>query len=588
MAYPTGESKGPYLGVRYFEGQPLPTAPSEMIVWDGRTGQKLLRFHPPPGRSLALSRDGRLLAAGGFDDQVRVWEATTGRELISLTGRRGPIMGMCFSSDGSRLAAAGRGGVSIWDTATGARHLTLTASGRLTWVTFSPDGHRLATSGMEGIVQLWDAATGHEVFTLPNLAPWRPENYEFQARVVFRPDGKQIAANNWDASISLWDTDGARDAPTELTIDDFAEIAASSATALKTDSDNEFLLRHCVRLCWLAGDEEGYVNHRRALLALYGNIKDPMPAVHAIESCYLPPHPGDDPKQATALADLALNAAIPSWPTPYLLFFKGLVEYRQGRLDSAIEWLHKALPPPQPPGVWSRPLPELVLAMAYHARGQTDEAQRWFREARWGESRKPLADFNFELDFQILKREAEALIELGPRLAAARKGKVQLSGPAEQLALAQRCVDCQRFTLDAARLFAEALTADPGLAEDRTPRYRYHAACCAARVGTGRGKDAEKLAEPERARWRRQALSWLRAELIQWIEPVKQSPLPDRAALRRTLERWQHDPALAGLRDPAALTQLPAGEQQAYKQLWEEVGAALRIAQEQPPKLTER
>jgi tetratricopeptide (TPR) repeat protein len=394
---------------------------------------------------------------------------------------------------------------------------------------------------------------GSEVFTLPNLAPWRPENYEFQTRVVFRPDGKQIAANNWDASVSLWDTDGARAAPTELTVDDFAEIAASSAMALRTDSDNEFLLRHCVRLCRLAGDEEGYVNHRRALLALYGDITDPMPAVLAIESCYLPPHLGDDPKQATALADLALNAVLPPWPTPYLLFFKGLVEYRQGRLDSAIEWLHKALPPPQPPGAWIRPLPELVLAMAYHDRGQTDAAQRWFREARWGESRRPLGDFNFELDFHILKREAEAVIELGPRLAAVRKGEVQLSGPAEQIALAQRCVECQRFTLDAARLFVEAFTADPGLAEDRTHRHRYHAACCAARVGTGRGKDAEGLAEPERARWRKQALAWLRADLAAWATLGKRFPSTDRMGLQKALKSWQRSPALAGLRDPAAL-----------------------------------
>jgi hypothetical protein len=134
-------------------------------------------------------------------------------------------------------------------------------------------------------------------------------------------------------------------------------------------------------------------------------------------------------------------------------------------------------------------------------------------------------------------------------------------------------VECQRFTLEAARLFAEAFTADPSLAEDRTHRYRYYAACCAARLGTGRGKDTEALSEPERARWRRQVLAWLRAELANWTEPGKRSPSPDRLAVQKALKSWQRNPALAGLRDPSALARLPADEQQAWQKFWDEVTA---------------
>jgi tetratricopeptide (TPR) repeat protein len=68
----------------------------------------------------------------------------------------------------------------------------------------------------------------------------------------------------------------------------------------------------------------------------------------------------------------------------------------------------------------------------------------------------------------------------------------------------------------AARFAAEAFAARPKLADDLRFPNRRNAACSAALAGCGQGQDAAKLDDAERARLRRQALDWLRADLAAW------------------------------------------------------------------------
>src|SRR5262249_54469091 len=107
---------------------------------------------------------------------------------------------------------------------------------------------------------------------------------------------------------------------------------------------------------------------------------------------------------------------------------------------------------------------------------------------------------------------------------------------------------------------------------------RYNAACAAAPAGCGQGEDADQLDEQERAPWRRQALDWLRADLAHWTKAVENDTPPTRAALPGTLRHWQRDPDLAGLRDAAALAELPEEEREAWRGPWAEVKEALTRA----------
>src|SRR5262249_42911465 len=107
-------------------------------------------------------------------------------------------------------------------------------------------------------------------------------------------------------------------------------------------------------------------------------------------------------------------------------------------------------------------------------------------------------------------REAERLVELDGKLPAVLRGEAKPADAAERVAGARRCVPQKTPPAAAAGLFAEAL-ADPQSAEGVKAAHRYNAACAAALAGAGQGEDGAKLDDKERARWRKQAVDWLRA-----------------------------------------------------------------------------
>src|SRR5262249_13555726 len=140
---------------------------------------------------------------------------------------------------------------------------------------------------------------------------------------------------------------------------------------------------------------------------------------------------------------------------------------------------------------------------------------------------------------------------------------------AEQIALAELCARYKKLTAASVRLYADAFAAEPKLAEHAN---RYNAACAAALAGCGLGKDGATLDARERARFRRQALDWLRADLAAWKQRLKQGQPQGDIAVRRALHRWQLDTSLAGVRG-GALGKLPEPERREWQTFWQEVEA---------------
>jgi serine/threonine-protein kinase len=173
------------------------------------------------------------------------------------------------------------------------------------------------------------------------------------------------------------------------------------------------------------------------------------------------------------------------------------------------------------------------------------------------------------------------MLEQERALAAVLAGQRAAKGASERVALATLALrPAKQLSATAARLFAEAFREQPGLADDLRSSHRFNAACAAALAGCGQGKDAARLDAAERARWRRQALDWLRADLAVWARHIASGAAKERALARRKLQHWQRDADLAGVRDDRALAELPAAERQAWRRLWAEVDRALEAAEE--------
>ena len=75
----------------------------------------------------------------------------------------------------------------------------------------------------------------------------------------------------------------------------------------------------------------------------------------------------------------------------------------------------------------------------------------------------------------------------------------------------------------------------------------------------------------ERARWRRRALDWLRADLDGWSRLARDGPPKERPSAAQALGRWKGDPDLAGARDEAGIRSLPEAERKEWRDRWVEV-----------------
>jgi serine/threonine-protein kinase len=173
-------------------------------------------------------------------------------------------------------------------------------------------------------------------------------------------------------------------------------------------------------------------------------------------------------------------------------------------------------------------------------------------------------------------RQAKRSASLEARLPAVLKGELQPKGTV-RLEFATIC-QAKQFHHAAARLYADALAADPELADDLQKGHRYNAACSAALAAAGQGRDAVKPDDKERTRLRQQALDWLRADLSAYTKLWESDPTA-RRFVRDQLKHWQEDSDLASLRGEAALAKLPAEAHAPFTRLWADVAALLKKAQ---------
>ncbi len=177
----------------------------QVRTWDPATGRADLPpiDHGAAVSALAYDPTDTALASGGMDRTVRVWSATSGRRRLGPLTQSDQITGLAFSPDGRLLAAASssavrRGEILVRDAWSGRISANIVCPRGVDSLSFSSDSRRIATSGSDSLVQVWDAIGGQETLSLDGAGGR-------VSAVVFSPRVLRLYSAGRDGVVKLWD-----------------------------------------------------------------------------------------------------------------------------------------------------------------------------------------------------------------------------------------------------------------------------------------------------------------------------------------------------------------------------------------------
>lgn len=210
-------------------------AGTALRLWDLETLRKIhtRSKHESNVKSICLSPDGVLIALGGTEGTIELWDLVQDKERDSLMGslRAGAVVDLAFSPDGLSLASSsGNKSIYIWDLASGRPTASIRGKGSGTYnMKFSPDGRNLATWGKSTEIELWDSEYGNVICVLNGHTNW-------VLNLAFAPHGRIMASCGRDNVIRIW---GINALPEDITPLQAAAVAEDELIEEEPTGDEE-------------------------------------------------------------------------------------------------------------------------------------------------------------------------------------------------------------------------------------------------------------------------------------------------------------------------------------------------------------
>jgi len=187
-----------------------------LMLWDLATGPEILSLNrylePDVGLSFCarFSPDGKRIVSGD-ENTVKVWDAVTGLETLTIKGHSDRVSSVSFSPDGTRILSSSAPNfqlpvrndrtLKVWNAATGQESLIISGHSKAVYsASFSRDGKWIVSGSVDKTLKLWDATTGQEKLTFTGHS--KPVTC-----ADFSPDGKRIVSGGWEKTLKVWDTD---------------------------------------------------------------------------------------------------------------------------------------------------------------------------------------------------------------------------------------------------------------------------------------------------------------------------------------------------------------------------------------------
>ncbi|BDI18848.1 hypothetical protein ANSO36C_46500 [Nostoc cf. commune SO-36] len=177
---------------------------NEIRLYQVADGQQMLTYrgHAAWVRSVAFSPNGDIIASGSDDQTVRLWNVSTGQCVANLQGHSSGIQSIAFSTNGHILASSSEDKtVKFWDIDTGLCFKTLSVDDYSVWsIAFSPDGDTVVTGNDNHTLNLWDINTGQCIKILKG-------HTNRVHSVTYSADGHILASASHDHTVKLWNVD---------------------------------------------------------------------------------------------------------------------------------------------------------------------------------------------------------------------------------------------------------------------------------------------------------------------------------------------------------------------------------------------